>query len=412
MAILFGVATAAALSWLVHFKSSPRSDIRRIAIVEKQSSTSAEFLASSPPLDSRKDKPVLLETKIESGPNAANDYKDAFVLYDRLTEEEKKTLANQKTMPDPETAKALAKKIRPILELLRQAAAEPKCDWGYGQVSFDTPMPQISKINQLGKLALWDATYQFPTDPGTALDDLEALRQLGHNGSDLLIGATLERGLEGGANEVIRQNAGSLTAEGLAQALLFLQTGSPLLEDTMQSLQGESEFVRASSQRLVATASEMSPEQFAQAFPNNTAQIRQVLNDPAAWNAQFEHISAIEKKFGETLAWSESDYQAWWQDVVAQAKDSPIEAAMIPVLDATRNNLQRAQTRRAMLTAGLEVMQSGPGALSSFPDPSTGSSFSYTASPQGFELQSKIVRDGQPITMSFPMPAAGPGGSQ
>jgi hypothetical protein len=146
----------------------------------------------------------------------------------------------------------------------------------------------------------------------------------------------------------------------------------------------------------------MSPEQLAQILPGDAAQVRRALNDPAVWNAQAEHISAIEKQFGQTLNWPESEYQAWWQNVVAEAKDNPIEAATLPVLDSIRTTLLRAQTQRAMLIAGLQVLQTGPGALSSTPDPTTGVPFTYSISSDGFELRSTAVYNGKPITMSFP----------
>ena len=55
----------------------------------------------------------------------------------------------------------------------------------------------------------------------------------------------------------------------------------------------------------------------------------------------------------------------------------------------------------AMAAAGLAVMQSGPDALQSHPDPSTGQPFAYTQTADGFELQSSFQFQEKPVKLSF-----------
>ena len=64
----------------------------------------------------------------------------------------------------------------------------------------------------LGRLALWAAAYQFPTDPPAALNDLAVRAQLGHHVADTLIGLLVETGFETSAHDLLRQNLGSLDA--------------------------------------------------------------------------------------------------------------------------------------------------------------------------------------------------------
>ena len=97
-------------------------------------------------------------------------------------------LSNPKDEVDADKAAELFKKIQPIMDLLRQAAAAGYCDWGLPPIGIDSPLPHISKAAQLGKLALWSAGYRFADDPQSAAEDLIARAHLGHSLSDTLIG--------------------------------------------------------------------------------------------------------------------------------------------------------------------------------------------------------------------------------
>jgi hypothetical protein len=157
--------------------------------------------------------PAFVEPKIESGPNAANDYKRAFALSDQLTDAERGMLANFQKMPDSETAKALAEKIQPIIELLKQAAKEPKCDWGYSADDLNALHSESRREGRrLAQAALFAANYQFAEDPSGAFDILNSLRQFGHNVSDNYLGAMLNVGMLRGADDVIAINAARLAS--------------------------------------------------------------------------------------------------------------------------------------------------------------------------------------------------------
>ena len=54
-----------------------------------------------------------------------------------------------------------------------------------------------------------------------------------------------------------------------------------------------------------------------------------------------------------------------------------------------------------MATAGLAVLQDGPAALQTNPDPSTGQPFAYTQTADGFELQSSFQLSGKPVKLLF-----------
>jgi hypothetical protein len=54
-----------------------------------------------------------------------------------------------------------------------------------------------------------------------------------------------------------------------------------------------------------------------------------------------------------------------------------------------------------MAAAGLAVMQDGPDALASYPDPATGQPFTYTQTDDGFVLESGFQLKGKTAQLSF-----------
>ena len=75
-----------------------------------------------------------------------------------------------------------------------------------------------------------------------------------------------------------------------------------------------------------------------------------------------------------------------------------------PVLPMTRRDAsraeRRAQTRMALFKAALAVVQGGPDRLKDIKDPFGDGPFEYRASGEGFELKSKLLHQGKPVTLT------------
>lgn len=71
--------------------------------------------------------------------------------------------------------------------------------------------------------------------------------------------------------------------------------------------------------------------------------------------------------------------------------------------DKLRARDRAAQTRIAMLRAGIDVVREGPAALIRHKDPSSDGSFAHRvlSNPKSFELTSEFLVDGRPLTLSF-----------
>ena len=342
-----------------------------------------------------------------AGVDASNFYKNAFVLCAALTDDEKKMFRQPPAEADADKAAALFKKIQPILELLRQAAEADYCEWGLGEVNFETPMPQISKVIELGRLAQWSAGYRFPSDPQGALGDLSAQARLGGHVADSVIGWLVQVSLETGANKVLSQNAGMLDEAATRQVRELLQSSS-IEENIARAFATESAGVEAMAGKLAALTPAERTKLF-QTFSNPSVEdanpaLRRFLESDAAMNAEFQYLRQIERQLAEAMQWPEARYQAWWKSVENRMPEHPLAAVTLPALTSLRTSLQRTQVERAMLNAGLTLLQSGPEQFAQFRDPVINAPFSYVEKPDGFELRSAFKKNGEPVTMSFTLP--------
>lgn len=347
------------------------------------------------------------EAPVRTGPDAANSYKNAFVLFDRLTEEEKEMIRRPKEEVDAEKAAQLFEKVRPILELLREAAQAGYCDWGQAPYTFDTPMPQIQKGNDLGKLGLWAAAYQFPTDPAAALAVLGDRAKLGHHLADTLIGVLVQTGFERSANELLLAQASGL--EGARAGALELLRGSTLDGNVARAFEAEVQGIESVGKRLAGGDPEVVGQMAGMAEGQSPEQreslakmLLAVSSDPARLAAEIAFISEMDRQVAKALLLPEAEFQAWRREAEAQVREHPMAALVLPGFTMVQARLQQTRVERTMLSAGLAVLMGGPAQLAGFRDPATQRALTYVPTPAGFELRSGYAVKGKPVTMSFP----------
>lgn len=352
------------------------------------------------------------EAPTRTGLDASNLYKNAFVLFDRLTEAEKKMIRQPREEVEAEQAAALFEKIRPILELLRAAAKADYCDWGMAPYTFDTPLPHISKAMDLGKLGLWAVAYEFPSDPATALSDLGARAQLGHHMADTIIGLLIETSFEKGAHDLLRQNQGSFDAATSAAAAEFIRASS-LEGDLGRAFATEAASMEATMKQLAAKSVEERAQMLGalatpDADPAARATADEILamsGDPARLAAEVAFLRQTEEAMGDAMKLPEAQFQSWWKGVESElGKGHPLAKLALPAIAGVQRRVQQARVERTLLSAGLDIQQSGPAQLARYRDPATGQSLIYLPTPSGFELRSTYQVKGKPVTMSFSSP--------
>ena len=357
----------------------------------------AAAASAAPPPEARP------ESAARAGVDASNFYKDAFVLYAALTDEEKKMFRQPLAEADEDKAAALFKKIQPILDLLRQGAEADYCEWGLGPLDFAKPLPHLLKSQQLGKLAQWSASYRFPSDPQGALSDLTAQARLGDHLAESVIGWLVQMSFEGGANKVLRENAGLLDEAGTTQAQELLHSSS-VEKNVLRAFAAEAGAVELAAKKLAGE----DPSERMKLFLESEAteegdhtSLQRMFRDEAALTAELHYLAQTERQMAAALLEPDAQFQAWWESVKTALPQHPLAALSLPGLAEMRTRYQQAQVERAMLSAGLTLLQSGPGPRAQFRDPVGGAAFAYVEKADGFELQSTFKKNGKPVTMSF-----------
>ena len=382
--------------------SPPIAESPRVSMAESAS----KGVEPSPVFDDRDAPPVE-----RAGVDASSFYKDAFALYDRLSEEDKQMLSRPSEEVDADKAAALFEKIQPIMELLRRGAASDYCDWGLGEPNMDNPFPQMGKSQNLGKVALWNAAYRFPTDAEGAIDDLSSQARLGHHLAETLIGFLVDSSFEKSAANLLRQNAATLNEAARGKAGAFL-SASTLDRDIELGLAGEMKFGRSAAEKFlvqtpdgrVALLRALTVKGDADA--NERAERAEaVVRDSALFNAEMEFVQKVQAQSLEAMSWPDPQFDAWIQQFdESHFAEHPIASATTPIYRTIRTKLQASRIEREMLNVGLAVLESGPDQASRSRDPVTGRSFVYLPKPGGFELQSAFQSKGKPLTMSFDLP--------
>ncbi len=99
------------------------------------------------------------------------------------------------------------------------------------------------------------------------------------------------------------------------------------------------------------------------------------------------------------LPWAEFDAGYSTFTKKAQAA-SPAASALLPAIDHMVAAKRRSDARIALFKAAVAVAQGGPGKLTAFKDPFGDGPFEYKATEGGFELKSKLLYKGQPVTLT------------
>lgn len=357
--------------------------------------------------EARKAKEPWRSAPVRAGVDASNLYKDAFVLFDRLTEEEKAMIRKPREEVDAEQAAQLFEKAKAILELLHRAAQADYCDWGQAPYTFETPMPQITKAVDLGKLGLWAAAYQLPSDPAAALAVLGDRAKLGSHLADTLLGLVVQNSFERSAHDLLVQNVAGM--DGAHARVMELLRGSALDENVARAFEGEVSGVEEIGKRLAAAGPETAAMLASSSEGGNEEERRSLAamltsfsENPLRLAAEIGFIHEMEREAAKALLLPEAEYQEWRREKEAQLLGHPMAMLVLPSLLKVQEGLQKTRVERTMLSAGLAVLMGGPAQLGSFRDPATQRELTYMPTPTGFELRSGYAVKGKPVTMAFP----------
>ena len=179
-----------------------------------------------------------------AAPNAAEVYRRAFDAMPKLTAAEQRIIDSR---PNGAEAEALSRKLAPALALYRQAANLPRCNWGLDltkqDISFKSLLPHMLPLDQLAKVAAWEAERVKKSDPAAFVKLHEdAIRSAAHAGEGWpLISGLFDAAIRARSLEALAGNLGALSPDQLAQLTARLARLPPGV-DFQQAMLAEKSF--------------------------------------------------------------------------------------------------------------------------------------------------------------------------
>jgi hypothetical protein len=386
------------------------SEDARYAIPAK-SGKAIDLPPAQPPPDVTAPEIEAREAPAErTGVDAANLYKNAFVLFERLTDDEKELLFGRRVEASPEAQEELFHKIQPIMALLHQAAKADYCDWALGTLTSDAAPTHFGKAQQLDRMARWNAAHRIASDPDGAVQDLAAISRLGHHLADYMLGALVQTGMERASIEFLREHAAALTPSAARSAAQMLAS-STVDEDIARAWKGEAamvvEFLRSTSEggpakiraAMAGPKDSAVPDERAQAY-----EVERLLHDPARVAGETTYIKELYRRAAEAMHVPRPEFDVWWKSLEAEVPAHPLIHSVLPLIADMRDRVDLGRVQRAMALAGLAILQHGPAQLQQHPDPATARAFTYVASDGGFTLSSSHLFRDKPVRMDFATP--------
>ena len=333
--------------------------------------------------------------------NAATIYREAFAMYDALSKEQKDLIKDWRTNVDLSVAAELCEKIQPICDLMHQAAAVSNCDWGLEQpITFETRLPHLNRGRNMARVAVWSVAHCRTGDPSAAVDDLVASSQFGQNVASppLLVGHVVHMAIQDMVIDSTTEHAKMLVNAGDTR-LVELFNNTDYDKGLRHAFEQEADMVTREADRLTAMPPEEAMHELMTLDEGYSSQIQSM--GPAQAIAGLRQVAELQRQYIQALELPEADYRKWLTSLEAIQEANPFVAGFVYSLIRPVDKTRAMTVRTAMVAAGLAVVQGGPDALQSHPDPSTGQSFAYTRTADGFELQSSFQFQEKPVKLSF-----------
>ncbi len=333
--------------------------------------------------------------------NAAAIYRQAFVLYEALSNGEKEVIGNWRTNVDPLVDAELCEKIQPICKLMHQAATLTNCDWGIEEpIVSSTRLPHLMPGRNIARAMVWSAVHCRTDDTAGAIDDLVASSKLGSSLSSppIILTHLFDLAIQNLVMEAVAEHASMFTGAD-DRHLVQLFDDAWYVEELCRAIEGEAYIVSHEADKLAAMPPEEVAHELEELKRMGSSEVQTV--DTGQAIAGIRQAAELERELAEALDSSEADYRDWLARSEAVRSTNPFVEMFLPVIGTEVDRTQATTVRSAMVVAGLAVIRDGPNALLSHTDPITGQQFTYTETAGGFELQSGYQVNGQPLKLSF-----------
>jgi len=340
--------------------------------------------------------------------NAALQHWQAFAQMQSLDKDQQKLLEEWSTvaLDDPRLEKVLAAGQSSLLYLHR-AARLPQCDWGldYGD-GVSLLLPHLAKARDLARLAALHGRVEAGRgNRGALRDDATAIMTLGrHVGRDPIMIAILVRyGIEGVAIDLVAPHVGEFKLPADQAAALF--AALPPAKEVKDTIDVEKRYFAAWIIKKLREEEQRQPGAGLKLWRNflDGAEIPEDVRKIASVNEAIElgeKLLPLYDDLARYVAMPKAQFDAQYPAFKDKTKAAnPLAGVIVPAVDQLLAKEHRHQVRIAMLLAAIAVAQGGPDKLKDSKDPFGDGPFAYRPLDRGFELQSKLIFESQPVTL-------------
>lgn len=350
------------------------------------------------------------DTKATPDPiaNAAIQYWQAFTLMPPLDKEQEKILEEWQAVPLGVATDKLISASQTSLMYLHRGAKLQHCDWGLEpNDGAGLLMPHLSKARALSRLAALRARSHFEQgDWKAGRQDASDVMVLGrHVGRDpIMISILVRYVIEGATIDAIAPHVTKIKADLLQAAQMY--EGLPRAATLQEAILMEKQYMLGSIVKQLKEADDWNLvwQQFLQGS-EDVEEIKQI-DKLERIVGLIEQLAPTYEELAKLVALPKSEFDAKYPAFKEKTKAAnPLARTILPAVDKILATEQRHQARVAMLLAGIAVAQEGPDAIKKTKDPFGDGPFQYQALDQGFELKSKLMHEGKPVTLTLGQPA-------
>ena len=339
--------------------------------------------------------------------NAAIQYWQAFTLMPTLDKEQEKILDEWYSVPLDAAADKLISASQTSLMYLHRGAKLQHCDWGLdSNDGISLLLPHLSKARALSRLAALRARSRFEQGNWKAgRQDATDVMVLGrHVGDDpIMISILVRYVIEGASIDAVAPYVTKIKADPKQAARTYEEL--PKAATLQDAIRNEKTHMLGSIVKQLNEADDWKHlwQQFLQGS-EDADEIKHI-DSLERILGYIEQLSPTYDELARLVALPKSEFDAKYPAFTEKTKAAnPLAGTLLPAVDKILATERRHQARMAMLLAGIAVAQEGPDALKKTNDPFADGPFEYTAIDSGFELKSKLLHEGKPVTLTFGQP--------
>jgi hypothetical protein len=350
--------------------------------------------------------------------NAALKYWQAFATLPTLSESETQLLDRGVLhIPLDDVTRTLVARASYSLTMLRHGAALPSCDWGIDyEEGVETRLPQGPAARVLCTLACLRARLRIEEGhPGEAVEDFAAALTLSRHLSEnsglivLLFAYSLEsRVSEALAGDLLRLDSDS--TKSLQARLRTLPPGgrpAQMLEFEEKSLEWTVRRIKEAkdNESLVALLSVLVDDADGRRGQSRSALARKVLDEcggtSTSLRRQLEALRPIYGRMGRMLELTPDEFARGWSNEQARHAANAAFPMLFSAYPKIRQAQARAEVRRALLAAAIDVRIRGREAVLSHHDPADADRpLEYLPAGRGYQVRSRLKgADGKPLSL-------------